>query len=240
MPLDFNERDVVVTGGTGELGAVVARMFLAAGAIVHVPCRDAGRPGKLAGLSDDRLRLTGGIDLGDEAAVVRFYESVPALWASIHAAGGFTMSPIASTSLDDYRKLMTMNATSCFLCCREAIRAIRRSGRTGAEGMGRIVNVAAIPALEPRRGSGMIAYTASKSAVASITVALAEEVAAEGIWVNAIVPSIMDTEANRKAMPKADPSKWAKLDEVASTIAFLASPQNRVTRGALVPVNGRA
>jgi NAD(P)-dependent dehydrogenase (short-subunit alcohol dehydrogenase family) len=96
-----------------------------------------------------------------------------------------------------------------------------------------------MPALDPRRGSGMIAYTASKSVVASLTVALAEEVAAEGIWVNAVVPSIMDTEANRKAMPKADFSKWAKLGEVASTIAFLASPQNRVTRGALVPVNGR-
>jgi len=86
----------------------------------------------------------------------------------------------------------------------------------------------------------MVAYTASKGAVAAITLAVAEEVAADGIWVNAVVPSIMDTEANRRAMPNADHAKWPKLDEVAVTIAFLASPQNAVTRSALVPVYGRS
>jgi NAD(P)-dependent dehydrogenase (short-subunit alcohol dehydrogenase family) len=86
----------------------------------------------------------------------------------------------------------------------------------------------------------MTAYAASKAAVAALTLALAEEVAAEGIWVNAVVPSIMDTKANRNAMPNADFAKWPKLDEVAATIAFLASPQNAVTRAALVPVYGRS
>ena len=105
---------------------------------------------------------------------------------------------------------------------------------------GRIVNVAARPALEPRIGAGMTAYTASKAGVAALTAALAEEVAKDGILVNAVAPSIMDTPANRKAMPKADFSAWPKVEEVAATILFLASPDNKVTRGAIVPVYGKS
>jgi NAD(P)-dependent dehydrogenase (short-subunit alcohol dehydrogenase family) len=108
-----------------------------------------------------------------------------------------------------------------------------------AAGGGRIVNVAARPALEWRSGAGMIAYTASKAAVAALTVALAEEVAKRGILVNAVAPSILDTPANRQAMPKADHAAWPKVEEVAATILFLASSDNQVTRGAVVPVYGR-
>src|SRR5262249_1942745 len=103
-----------------------------------------------------------------------------------------------------------------------------------------IVNVAARPALEWRSGAGMAAYAASKAAVAAMTAALAEEGAKQNILVNAGVPSIMDTPANRKAMPKADHDAWPQGDEVAATILFLASPDNKVTRGALVPVYGRS
>jgi NAD(P)-dependent dehydrogenase (short-subunit alcohol dehydrogenase family) len=105
---------------------------------------------------------------------------------------------------------------------------------------GRIVNVAARPALEWRSGAGMTAYTASKAAVAAFTTALAEEVAKDGILVNAVAPSIMDTAANRDAMPKSDFALWPKVEEVAATILFLASPDNRVTRGAIVPVYGKS
>jgi NAD(P)-dependent dehydrogenase (short-subunit alcohol dehydrogenase family) len=105
---------------------------------------------------------------------------------------------------------------------------------------GRIVNVAARPALESRLGANMTAYTASKAAVAALTIALAEEVAAKDILVNAIAPSILDTPANRQAMPKADHATWPKVEEVARTILFLASPDNKVTRGAIVPVYGKA
>jgi NAD(P)-dependent dehydrogenase (short-subunit alcohol dehydrogenase family) len=105
---------------------------------------------------------------------------------------------------------------------------------------GRIVSVAARAALEWRSGAGMVAYTASKAAVAALTAALAEEVAKDGILVNAVAPSIMDTPANRKSMPKANYDLWPKVEEVAATIMFLASPENRVTRGAVVPVYGRS
>jgi NAD(P)-dependent dehydrogenase (short-subunit alcohol dehydrogenase family) len=86
----------------------------------------------------------------------------------------------------------------------------------------------------------MTAYTASKAGVAALTAALAEEVAKDGILVNAVAPSIMDTPANRQALPKADYALWPKTDEVAATIAFLASPENLVTRGAIVPVYGKS
>src|SRR5207302_10739736 len=126
------------------------------------------------------------------------------------------------------------NFVTCFLCCRAAVTAMARAGAGG-----RIVNVAARPALEWRSGAGMIAYTASKAAVAALTVALAEEVVKDGILVNAVAPSIMDTPENRRAMPKADHAAWPKVEEVASTILYLASPDNKVTRGAVVPVYGR-
>ena len=107
---------------------------------------------------------------------------------------------------------------------------------SGSEG--RIVNVAARPALEP--AGGMLAYTTSKAAVASITECLAKEVIQEGILVNAVVPSIMDTPANRAGMPDADFSSWPSVKFVADTIVGLASPSNQLTSGALVPVYGKA
>jgi NAD(P)-dependent dehydrogenase (short-subunit alcohol dehydrogenase family) len=86
----------------------------------------------------------------------------------------------------------------------------------------------------------MVAYAASKAAVAALTVALAEEVAKDGVLINAVAPSIMDTPANRAAMPKADFAAWPKVEEVAATILFLASPENKVTRGSIVPVYGKS
>src|SRR5260221_14765858 len=127
-----------------------------------------------------------------------------------------------------------MNFVTAFLCCRAAVNAMIPTGAGG-----RIVNVATRPALEWRAGAGMAAYTASKAAVAALTVALAEEVVKDGILVNAVAPSILDTPANRKSMPQADHAAWPKVEEVARTILFLASPANKVTRGAVVPVYGR-
>ena len=132
------------------------------------------------------------------------------------------------------RQQIDMNFISCLLCCRAAVKTM-----TTAKS-GRIVNVAARPGLEWRTGAGMVAYAASKAAVAALTAALAEEVVKDGILVNAVAPSTMDTPANRRAMPKADFSLWPKVDEVAATILFLASPENRVTRGGIVPVYGKS
>jgi NAD(P)-dependent dehydrogenase (short-subunit alcohol dehydrogenase family) len=144
------------------------------------------------------------------------------------------MAPIGETTLADFQRMMQLNAVTCFLSCREAVRAIRRADGRG----GRIVNVAARPVVKPV--PGMAAYVASKAAVVAMTESLAEELRGEYILVNAVVPSIIDTEANRKAMPDADFSTWPKTAEVADTIAILVSPRNALTSGALVPVYGRA
>jgi NAD(P)-dependent dehydrogenase (short-subunit alcohol dehydrogenase family) len=235
MPLDFSNRHVVVTGGTGALGAAVVELLVAAGATCFIPAHRPPDPATFPLSRNARVHVAPAVDLTDERTVKLFYEGLPPLWASVHCAGGFAMSPIADTSLDAFRQMLDVNAVTCFLCCREAVRKIRES--SNGDG-GRIVNVGSKPALVPT--SGVSAYAASKAAVASLTVGLSEELADERIWVNAVVPSIMDTPVNRKMMPKADFSKWPKLDEVAATIAFLASPQNAVTRGGLVPVYGRA
>jgi NAD(P)-dependent dehydrogenase (short-subunit alcohol dehydrogenase family) len=225
-------RRVVITGGTGGLGGAVVAAFADAGAICEVTTR-APETSK-----SDRVRYHV-VDVTSESAVTSFYASLGDIWASIHLVGGFDMSPIEQTSLEQFEKMYQINTVSCFLCCREAIKKMRkRGGGAGAGDGGRIVNVAARPAVVPT--AGMIAYSASKAAVASITQSLAEELKPDSILVNAVLPSTMDTPANRKAMPKADFSKWPKVEEVAQAIVFLASAENALTTGALVPVYGKA
>ena len=231
--MDFHDRNVVVTGGTGALGAAVVGLLLEAGATCHVPVRDLKDSRRFAHRGHDRVVLSPVPDLTDEAAVTGFYAALPSLWASIHVAGGFAMAPIGGTDKAALQQQLDTNLVTGFLCCRAAVQAIGQGG-------GRIVNVAARPALEWRQGAGMTAYTASKAALAALTVALAQEVAGQGILVNAVAPSTMDTPANRAAMPKADHAAWAKVEEVAATILFLASPRNQVTRGAVVPAYGKA
>jgi NAD(P)-dependent dehydrogenase (short-subunit alcohol dehydrogenase family) len=207
-------RHVVVTGGNGALGGAVVALFHARGATVHVP--------DLAT-----------VDLSREADAVAYYASLPPLWASIQLAGGFAMSPVAETSFDDFEKQWKINTVTCFLACREAVRSIRRAG-----GGGRLVNVAARPVVSPV--GGMTAYVSAKASVAAITQSLAAELAREHILVNAVVPSLIDTPANRAAMPDADHATWPKPAELAKTIAFLASDDNSLTSGTLVPVYGQA
>jgi len=238
----FHGSNVVVTGGTGALGSAVVAALRAAGAVCHVTNMVAAELENYPHRNDPGVHVTTGLDLADEAAVRRFYAGLPPLWASIHLAGGFAMSPVAETSAAAFADQFQMNALSAFLCSAAAIRAIRaraEPGPGGAKG-GRIVNVAARPALEPRLGSGMVAYTTAKAAVAAMTQALAQETADEEIWVNAVAPSILNTPANRAAMPDADHNSWVAPSAVAEVIAFLASPDNRVTRGAVIPVYGGA
>jgi NAD(P)-dependent dehydrogenase (short-subunit alcohol dehydrogenase family) len=208
-------RHFVITGGRGGLGKGVCALLESRGAILHV----APDPPELR--------------LDDEAQAVAFYAQLPPIWASIHLVGGFTMKPIADTTLADLEAQWRTNTVTCFLSCREAVKAFRRSG-----GGGRIVNVAARPVLSP--AASLTAYAAAKAGVTAITQTLAAELAGEGILVNAVLPSLIDTPANRAAMPDADHASWPKATEIAEAIAFLASPENKLTSGALLPVYGRA
>jgi NAD(P)-dependent dehydrogenase (short-subunit alcohol dehydrogenase family) len=232
--MDFSNRHVVVTGGTGALGTAVVAKLLAGGATCTIPYRHEAEAQRFPHRGDPNVRLIAVGDLADEAMVAKVYAGLSP-WASIHIAGGFATGQVADTAMATLMAQLNGNLISCFLCCRAAVNAMLATG-----GGGRIVNVAARPALEWRSGAGMTAYTVAKAGVAALTVALAEEVAKDGILVNAVAPSIMDTPANRAAMPKANFDAWPKVEEVAATILFLASPDNRVTRGAVVPVYGKA
>ena len=208
--LDFTNSNIVITGGHGALGSAVVEYFTQAGARCHVPKN---------------------IDCANENQVTQFFADLPPIQASVHLVGGFAMSPLLQTSAADFDAMYRVNALTAFLCCREAVRKFGKSG-------GRIVNVASKVAAQPV--GGMLAYSAAKSAVAALTQGLAEEVKSQGILVNAVLPSIMDTPQNRAAMPKADFSRWPKVSDVAQTIGFLCHAKNTLTSGALVPVYGQS
>ncbi len=219
----------MVTGGTGALGKAVVAGLVARGAVCHVSwlfeteLEDFPR--------HDRVALHR-VDCSDESQVEAFFAGQGQLSASLHIVGGFAMQGVTDTSLADFSRQLNLNAATCFLCCREAVRTMR------AHGGGRIVNVASRVALEPT--PGMLAYSTAKGAVASITRALAAEVLTDRILVNAVAPSIMDTPANRAAMPDADFGSWPSVEAVARAILFLASPANAVSSGTVLPVYGHA
>ena len=227
----FKDKHVVVTGGTGALGSSVVRALVEQGCSVHVPCHGANEATEHPIASIEGVHLTGPVDLSDEEAVASFYGSLPPLWASIQCAGAFQMAPLTETTARDFGRMHTINTVTCFLSCREATRRIRETGAGG-----RLVNVGAMPAVQPV--GGMAAYSSSKAAVVNLTQSLAAELAADGILVNAIIPSVMDTPANREAMPDADHSAWPSVEDIAAQIVDLASPRNRVTRGSLAYVLG--
>ena len=222
-------RNVVITGSAGGLGKAVVEAFRAAGAECHLPISGA------TGDAGPGVHPTVGVDLTDEGAVERYYASLPPLAASVHLVGGYRGGRIAETTRADVVRMLELNLVTTFLCCREAARRMRASG--GGPG-GRIVNVGARVSEVPIAEAS--AYTAAKAAVAGLTRALAAELKADGILVNAVLPSIIDTPANRAAMPKADFARWPKPEEVAAAIVWLASPENRLTSGALIPVYGSA
>lgn len=230
---ELDGKHVVITGGTGALGTDVTLALVEAGASCHVSAFPGQSLESWPLRDHDHVTVEVGIDLSDEDSVVEWYGSLPPLWASVNIAGGFAMGGVCETSMKDFRAMLDMNAATAFLCSREAVRSMRAGGQGG-----RIVNVGARPAVLPT--AGMIAYSTSKAAVTALTAALAEEVVGEGILVNAILPSVMDTPGNRAAMPKADHGSWPSTLDIASVVRWLVSPDNAVVRGGLIPVYGKA
>ena len=165
---DFAGRHVVVTGGTGALGEAVVEHLVGRGATCHVPVRRGDPPGPRPG-----VHVAPGVDLTDETAVVRFYAGLPDLWASIQLAGGFAGGALLDSTADDLRAMFELNAVTCYLACREAVR------RMSPAGSGRLVNVAARPALVAT--GGLVTYATAKAAVAQLTQAIAAEVRGKGI-----------------------------------------------------------
>jgi NAD(P)-dependent dehydrogenase (short-subunit alcohol dehydrogenase family) len=220
---------VVITGALGALGTVVAESALAQGAKVagidHAPSQMPATP--------DRLEL-GGVDLSDplqakkavDAAALHFGR----LDVLINIAGGFTFEAVAEGDSKSWQRMYALNVLTALNTSRAAL------AHLAASSAGRIVNIGALGALQA--GAGMGAYAASKAGVHRLTEALAAEWKGK-ITVNAVLPSIIDTEANRASMPKADFSKWVRPQELAEVILFLASDAASAVTGALLPVAGR-
>jgi NAD(P)-dependent dehydrogenase (short-subunit alcohol dehydrogenase family) len=224
---------VAVTGGFGQLGVAVVQAALEAGAQVAALDR-APSPADATALGG--VLALGELDLAEPDVAVRALEQVAArfggLDALVNVAGTFRWETLEQGRLDTWDLLYRVNLRSAVSASRAALpHLIKRGG-------GRIVNVGA-GAAAAKAGAGMGAYTASKAGVAKLTESLAEELKDRGITVNAVLPSIIDTPANRADMPKADFSRWVPPRAIADVIVFLLSEQARAVTGALIPVPGR-
>lgn len=224
----MTQRTLVVTGGYGVLGKAVMEAALARGlnvALIDNATREAAPKGVLE---------IGGVDLTDATAAEEAMAKVMAEFGGIDAllniAGGFVWQT-TDDAQPAWDRMFALNLTTALNASRAALPYLKASAE------GRIVNVGANGALKAAAGMG--AYGASKSAVHRLTEALAEETKDTSVTVNAVLPSILDTEQNRKDMPDADPSKWVQPSDLAEVMLFLASPEARAITGALLPVTGR-
>nr|WP_315242952.1 SDR family NAD(P)-dependent oxidoreductase [uncultured Albidiferax sp.] len=220
---------VIVTGGLGVLGRSVGAELAARGA--RVALVDRAAPAEVAGVD----LVVGSVDLGEPAsAAAAFAQVAQALGgidAIVNVAGGFQWETLEGGSIDTWDRMYTMNLRTAVIACREVLPYLLR------QPSGRIVNVGALAS--QKAGAGMGAYAASKAGVARLTESLAEELKDRGINVNAVLPSILDTPANRADMPDADVARWVSTQSLSGVIAFLLSEDASAITGACLPVAGR-
>lgn len=222
---------IVITGAFGSLGRAVAKAVAAQGArlaqVDHAPAA--------AGEAADGVLSIGAVDLTDADAAVTALNTVSQQFGGIDAlvniAGGFRYETLESGSLDTWDLMYRLNVRTAVAASKAALPHLLKRGA------GRIVNVGAMAA--SRAAAGMGAYTASKAGIARFTEALSEELKDRHVTVNAVLPSIIDTQPNRADMPKADFERWVKPEDLANVIVFLLSPQASAVTGALIPVANR-
>ncbi len=223
--ISLNGKVVMITGALGGLGQTVTEAFSRAGARVVVVSRDIPEklPEGLLGLS---------ADVTDEADVRRLMkeavQQTTRIDCLINLVGGFGMGRLAETEMSTWSKMLSLNLTSAFLLSREATRLMTK------QGSGRIIHMAARAALDPFPGAG--AYIVSKSGLLALVKVLALELAGSGVKVNGVLPSTIDTPANRQSMPDADPTQWVKPEAIAALLVFLASDEADALNGALIPI----
>jgi len=228
----MKDKVVVITGGRGNLGRAVAQAFQAAGyrlaVIDHAAVPQTG--------DNDRYLSVGEIDLTQWAHAERAMQTIVGRYGRIdvlvNIAGGFRWQTLADGDLAGWDQMYDINLKTAVAASKAALPSILKSDA------GRFINVGAGAAA--KAGAGMGAYAASKSGVLRLTESLAEEVKDRGVTVNAILPGTIDTPQNRKAMPKADTSKWVAAEAIADVVVFLASDGARAITGAALPVFGRA
>ena len=220
----FAGRAVLVFGATGALGAGVAEAFAAAGASVTGVDRAEPRGDRrLAGVRYQAANVL------DDGALGALFDSAPAPWAVLNTVGGFAgRRPLAELDLAELTGQIELNLVTAALITKHALRVMQPAGE------GRIVHTASRAGVVSQ-GAGF-AYSVSKLGVLHLVSMAADEVRGTGITVNCVVPSIIDTPANRAAIPNADHAAWPKVPDVARTYVFLASPLSGLINGAAVPV----
>jgi NAD(P)-dependent dehydrogenase (short-subunit alcohol dehydrogenase family) len=232
-----SEKVVLVAGGTGGLGHAVSRAFLDDGARVVVTYRSEAEFAALKDAADAEGALLEGdaVDVTDAQAVEAFVGVILTrhgrLDAMVNTVGGYAGGlKVWETTPEIFNRMLDLNLRSGYTLARAVVPAMLK------QGAGAIVNVAAKAAVDHAAGAG--AYAASKAAAVALIDSLAADLKGTGVRVNSILPSIIDTEANRKAMPGADFAKWPKPAEIARVILFLCSPAAQLIHGAAVPVYG--
>ncbi|MBC8162896.1 MAG: SDR family NAD(P)-dependent oxidoreductase [Roseiflexaceae bacterium] len=234
---ELSGKGAIVTGGAGALGAAVVEQLLEAGAAVFVPYEDAAHFARLRERFSDPLLSGGVLDLTDEAAVARGYRNVAEQLGGVdilvNIAGGFAGGkPVHATAWQVWQQQLDVNLKTTVLSCAAAVPLML------ARGGGAVINVGSRTALQP--GANMAAYGVAKRGVLGLTEALAAELRDQHITANAVLPSVIDTPANRAANPGSDYSDWVQPAEIARVIRFLVGPHARVISGAAIPVYGRA
>lgn len=226
----MEKKIVVVTGAFGALGRAVVQRALEMGASVAQVDRSNSAPGAADAA---RNLIVGGVDLADPAAARAAFARIGAHFGGMDAllniAGGFVWQKVGGGDLAAWDRMYDLNLRTAVSACMAALPFLERSGS------GAIVNVGALGAV--KAGAGMGAYAASKAGIAKLTESLAEELKGR-VTVNAVLPSIIDTPANRADMPDADFGKWVRPAELAEAVLFLASKKSRAITGALLPVTG--
>lgn len=237
MSLRFEASVVLVAGGTGGLGRAVALAFLEEGAAVAVTYRNQPEWEKFKTASSAHApRLEGyEVDVTDETAVRQLVEKILSkhsrLDAMVNTVGGYAGGlKFWEMETKVFEQMLNLNLRTGYALSRAAVPAMLKQNH------GAIVNVAAKAALD--HAAGASAYAASKAAAVAMMDSLAADVKGTGVRVNTVLPSIIDTEANRKAMPQADSSKWPKPHDIARVILFLCSDDAKVIHGASIPVYG--
>jgi NAD(P)-dependent dehydrogenase (short-subunit alcohol dehydrogenase family) len=233
----FSEQVVLVAGGTGGLGRSVSLAFLAEGAKVVVTYRKEAELAALKGEAGASGSSLDGlpVDVTDEAAVQQLVAEIlqkqGRLDALVNTVGGYAGgAKLWESDTKVFDQMLALNLRSGLVLARAVLPGMLKQKR------GAIVNVASKSAID--HAAGLAAYAASKAAALALMDSLAEELKGTGVRANSILPSIIDTEANRKAMPSADFAKWPKPEDIARVILFLCSPDAKVIHGAAIPVYG--
>jgi NAD(P)-dependent dehydrogenase (short-subunit alcohol dehydrogenase family) len=239
---DLSKRVVILTGATGNIGPTVLRAYLEQGAHVAIPVRDEAKGnalrsslGDLAGTSKAPRVLMHAADPGDRSAMDAFVEQVLRAWGRLDVTtnliGGYASSDATTGDLAAYRAYWEQKVATIVTATAACLRPMR------ARGYGRVVSVLSMAALKGDKGAA--GYAMANAALLRWSESLAEEVKRDGITVNCVLPRIIDNAANRAAMPKADPSRWATAAEVAAVAVFLSTEESRGLTGTAVPVTAR-